>query len=171
MDICLWGRLFLNKKGRHMQNVIHSVTTASEVIQLAIAPVFLLMGVSTLLGVMTGRLGRLVDRFRALNEKCDSPQALAKNSSCVNYKRELYLLSCRANWVHRAITLCTFSMLLVAVVIGVLFLGSATGWHSSWLVAPLFIIAMLCLIIGLGCFLREIHLSKHTFELPSNGKT
>jgi hypothetical protein len=53
-----------------MQTVIHNVTTASEVIQLAIAPVFLLMGVSTLLSVLTGRLGRVVDRFRSLNEKC-----------------------------------------------------------------------------------------------------
>jgi hypothetical protein len=27
---------------------------------------------------------------------------------------------------------------------------------------------MLSLITGLGCFLREIHLSKHTFQLPIN---
>jgi hypothetical protein len=54
---------------------------------------------------------------------------------------------------------------MVAVVIGVLFLGFAANWHSSWLVPPLFIVAMLSLIAGLGCFLREIYLSKHTFEL------
>lgn len=149
-----------------MQNAIHSVTTASEVIQLAIAPVFLLMGVSTLLGVLTGRLGRLVDRFRALNEKCESPQAQAENPSCANYSQELYILSCRANWVHWAITLSTLSLLLVALVIGALFLGSAIRWDSSWLVSLLFIVAMLSLIAGLGCFLREIYLSKHTFELP-----
>lgn len=148
-----------------MQTVIHSVTSASEVIQLAIAPVFLLMGVSTLLGVLTGRLGRLVDRFRALNEKCESPQAQAENPSCTNFNQELFILSCRANWVHRAITLSTLSLLLVSVVIGMLFLGSAIGWDSSWLVSLLFVVAMLSLIIGLGCFLREIYLSKHTFTL------
>jgi Protein of unknown function (DUF2721) len=151
-----------------MQSVIHSVSTASEVIQLAIAPVFLLMGVSTLLGVLTGRLGRLVDRFRALNEKCESPQAQAENPSCANYSQELHILSCRANWVHWAITLSTLSLLLVSVVIGMLFLGSAIRWDSSWLVSTLFIVAMLSLIISLGCFLREIHLSKHTFALPTN---
>lgn len=148
-----------------MQTVIHSVTSASEVIQLAIAPVFLLMGVSTLLGVLTGRLGRLVDRFRALNEKCESPQAQAENPSCTNFNQELFILSCRANWVHKAITLSTLSLLLVSVVIGMLFLGSAIGWDSSWLVSLLFVVAMLSLIIGLGCFLREIYLSKHTFTL------
>lgn len=141
-----------------MQNAIHSVTVASEVIQLAIAPVFLLMGVSALLGVLTGRLGRVVDRFRLLKEQYDSPQLSEK------HKQELQILSCRASWVHWSITLCTLTLLLISVVIGMLFLGSVVRWDSSWLVSLLFILAMLSLIIGLGCFLREIHLSKHTFE-------
>ena len=141
-----------------MQNAIHSVVIASEVIQLAIAPVFLLMGVSALLGVLTGRLGRVVDRFRQLKEQYDSPQLSDK------HKQELQILSCRASWVHWSITLCTVTLLLISVVIGMLFLGSAIRWDSSWLVSLLFILAMLSLVIGLGCFLREIHLSKHTFE-------
>lgn len=145
--------------------MIQNVTTVSQVIQLAIAPVFLLMGVSALLGVLTGRLGRVVDRFRVLNEKCESPIAQAENPSCANYSVELKLLSSRAEWVHWAITLSTLTLLLVALVIGLLFLGSAIGWDSSWLVSILFIVAMLSLIVGLGCFLREIYLSKHTFEL------
>jgi hypothetical protein len=142
-----------------MQSTIHSVTTASEVIQLAIAPVFLLMGVSTLLGVLTGRLGRVVDRFRQISEQRDGIQ------SRIDHEQELQILSCRANWVHRAITLCTLSLLLVSVVIGMLFLGSAARWDSSWLVSQLFILTMLSLIVGLGCFLHEIHLSKHTFKI------
>jgi Protein of unknown function (DUF2721) len=142
-----------------MQSTIHSVTAVSEVIQLAIAPVFLLMGVSALLGVLTGRLGRVVDRFRQLSEQCDSAQSVVKR------QQELEILSCRASWVHRAITLCTLSLLLVSVVIGMLFLGSAARWDSSWFVSQLFILTMLSLIVGLGCFLREIHLSKHTFKI------
>ena len=140
-----------------MQTAIHSITTASEAIQLAIAPVFLLMGVSALLGVLTGRLGRVVDRFRALSERGNPEQA--------KYQQELQILSQRANWVHWAIALCTFTLLLISVVIGMLFMGSAIRWDSSWLVSQLFILAMLSLIIGLGCFLREIHLSKHTVKL------
>jgi Protein of unknown function (DUF2721) len=146
-----------------MQTVIHSVSSASEVIQLAIAPVFLLMGVSALLGVLTSRLGRVVDRFRALNERNESSETLP-----AKHQKELQILSSRANWVHWSITLCTLSLLLVALVIGALFLGSAIRWDSSWLVSLLFIVAMLSLIVGLGCFLREIYLSKHTFQLPMN---
>ena len=148
-----------------MQTVIHSVTTASEVIQLAIAPVFLLMGVSALLGVLTGRLGRVVDRFRVLNDNRSKPESHSDNAIDANVKQELYILSCRGKWVHWAIALCTLSLLLVALVIGLLFLGSAINWDSSWLVSLLFIFTMLSLIAGLGCFLREIHLSKHVFQL------
>ena len=147
-----------------MQTLIHSVTSASEVIQLAIAPVFLLMGVSALLGVLTGRLGRVVDRFRVLNEKYGNVQ---KDEVDAKIWRELHLLQSRAIWVHRAITLSTLSLLLVSVVICMLFLGSSIGWDSSWLVAMVFIATMLSLIIGLGCFLREIYISKHMFELPT----
>jgi hypothetical protein len=157
------GQVILELKGKKMQTVIHSVSTASEVIQLAIAPVFLLMGVSALLGVLTGRLGRVVDRFRVLNEKYGSAQ---KDAVDAKIWRELHLLQRRAIWVHRAITLSTLSLLFVAIVIGMLFLGEAIRWDSSWLVSPLFFLAMLSLVAGLCCFLCEIYLSKHTFELP-----
>ena len=146
-----------------MQSSIHGVTVASEVIQLAIAPVFLLMGVSALLGVLTSRLGRVVDRFRVLNENLTSMQA--EDARYENYNQELDILSCRANWVHWSITLCTFTLLLVAVVIGLLFLGSAINWDTSWLVSILFIFGMGSLIAGLTCFIREISLSKHVFQL------
>jgi hypothetical protein len=146
-----------------MQTSIHGVTVASEVIQLAIAPVFLLMGVSALLGVLTGRLARVVDRFRVLTESFAVMQA--DDSRQANYNQELDILSCRANWVHWSITLCTVTLLLVAVVIGLLFLGSAVSWDSSWLVSTLFIFGMVSLILGLSCFLREISLSKHVFQL------
>lgn len=145
-----------------MLSSIHGVTVASEVIQLAIAPVFLLMGVSALLGVLTSRLGRVVDRFRVLNESLVTMPA--EDARQGYYNQELDILSCRANWVHWSITLCTFTLLLVAVVIGLLFLGSAINWDSSWLVSILFIVAMASLISGLACFIREISLSKHVFQ-------
>jgi hypothetical protein len=46
--------------------VTPQVSTVAHVIQLAVAPVFLLTGVSALLGVLTNRLARIIDRARAL---------------------------------------------------------------------------------------------------------
>ena len=140
-----------------MQIVVENLTTVSHVIQLAVAPVFLLTGVGAILSVLTGRLGRLVDRFRVLTETVlELPP---------NQVGELKILSVRVVWVHWAITLCTVSALLVAIVIGALFVGAVVDINPSRAVSILFIMAMTSLIIGLGCFLREISLSVHIFDL------
>ena len=140
-----------------MQIVPENLTTVAHVIQLAVAPVFLLTGIGAILGVLTGRLGRLVDRFRTLSESNEVP--LPK------HVRELDILSVRARWVHWAITLCTASALFIAIVIGALFMGAVIDLNPSRIVSILFIAAMTSLIIGLGCFLREISLSAHIFAL------
>ena len=139
-----------------MQIVAENLTVA-HVIQLAVAPVFLLTGIGAILSVLTGRLGRLVDRFRVLTETVETLPAIQA--------RELSILTVRARWVHWAITLCTASALFVAIVIGALFLGAVVSFNPSRIVSIMFIIAMTSLIIGLGCFLREISLSIHIFDL------
>jgi len=50
------------------------------------------------------------------------------------------------------------------MVIAALFIGYERSRDPSHLVSPLFIMAMICLILGLICFLREIYLSTHTIE-------
>ena len=142
-----------------MQIVAENLTTVAHVIQLAVAPVFLLTGIGAILSVLTGRLGRLVDRFRVLTEMAEPLQP--------SQSRELDILTVRATWVHWAITLCTASALFVSLVIGVLFMGAVVDINPSRIVSILFIIAMATLIIGLGCFLREIYLSVHIFDIPT----
>ena len=145
-----------------MQIAAENLTTVAHVIQLAVAPVFLLTGIGAILSVLTGRLGRLVDRFRVLTETAESLPP--------NQARELNILTVRAVWVHWSITLCTASALFVAIVIGALFLGAVVSFNPSRIVSIMFIIAMTSLIIGLGCFLREISLSVHIFDLNKDIK-
>jgi hypothetical protein len=76
------------------------------------------------------------------------------------------ILSDRSDWVHWAITLCTVSALLVALVIATLFVGTGVKFDTAHWVSPMFVLAMIALIFGLICFLREIYLSTHTIELP-----
>lgn len=142
---------------KNMQIVAENLTTVAHVIQLAVAPVFLLTGIGAILSVLTGRLGRLVDRFRVLTETVSELPAIQA--------RELNILTVRASWVHWSITLCTASALFVAIVIGALFLGAVVSFNPSRIVSIMFITAMTSLIIGLGCFLREISLSVHIFDL------
>lgn len=128
------------------------ITDVAHVIQLAVAPVFLLTGIGAILSVLINRLGRVVDRFRQL-EKLPVEVADAARS-------EMARLSRRARMVHWAIGFCTGSALLVCIVIATLFVGSVTGMQTPALIATLFITAMLSLVAGLLCFLREIALAK-----------
>ncbi len=130
--------------------VAPDVTSVAQVIQQAVAPVFLLAGVGAILSVLSGRLGRVIDRFRAIERTHAEDRAA--------YAAEIVRLQRRARWIHWAITLCTLCALLVCVVIAVLFIGSELGEELSATIATLFIAAMAALIAGLLCFLREIAL-------------
>lgn len=130
------------------------ITAVAHVIQLAVAPVFLLTGISAMLGVLVNRLGRVVDRARLLEGQ------LAASPEGERQRRhdELGMLSRRARLVNWSISLCTTAALLVCVVIALLFVGAFAGTDVTAYVAALFVAAMLVLIGGLMSFLREVYL-------------
>ncbi len=140
---------------------LSGIPSVAHVIQLAVAPVFLLTGVGAILSVLVNRLGRVVDRFRALElsllETREAPLAAAQ--------AEMDILARRARMIHWAIGLCTGCALLVCVVIAALFVGSITGAEMSGVIATLFIAAMLSLVAGLLCFLREIALATGSIQV------
>jgi Protein of unknown function (DUF2721) len=129
-----------------------AVTAVAHVIQLAVAPVFLLTSIGAVLAVLTNRLSRVVDRARALEALL--PDAGPADQPGV--RAELAALSRRAALVGRAITLCTLTALLVCSVIAILFLGASLGFNASATVSFLFVAAMLTFFSGLLCFLREV---------------
>ena len=47
---------------------IADIPTASNAIRDAVTPVFLITGIGSILGVLTNRLGRAIDRYRKLTE-------------------------------------------------------------------------------------------------------
>jgi hypothetical protein len=131
------------------------VSSVAHVIQLAVAPVFLLTGVGAILAVLINRLARVVDRFRLLEQQLFS----ATKAGVLLELPEMGILSRRARLIHWAISLCTVCALLVCVVIAALFVGSVLAVDLSDPIALLFIAAMLALIAGLLSFLREIALA------------
>jgi hypothetical protein len=129
-------------------NIAHSI-------QLAVAPVFLLAGIGGLLGVLTNRVGRIIDRSRRLQDQLPT----AAEEQRAELRGELKALGRRARLINRAIALCTASALLVCVVVAVLFLGSLVALNMAMPISLLFIGAMLCLIAALLTLMREIWLS------------
>lgn len=120
-----------------------------QAIQLAIAPVFLLAGVGTMLIVLTNRLGRLIDRSRILDDRLRANP----DTECV---KELLSLHYRAALLNIAITASTACGLLVCLVIAMLFLGDTTDLPLDQYIALCFIGGMLALLVGFVYFMREI---------------
>ena len=140
---------------------LNDVTRA---IQLALAPVFLLTGIAGMLNVMAGRLARIIDRGRYLTET----PVQARPSIHDALELELRTLDLRRHLASAAITACTFSALLVCLVIAVLFVEVLLGLKLKWLVGVLFTGSTLTLVIGLAYFLREVHLATRTIRIPAS---
>lgn len=141
-----------------------SISDIAGAIQLALGPVFLLTGIAGMLNVMSGRLSRIIDRGRALTEK---PDVMATyNPDDIN--TELHLLERRRHITSNAITMFTIAALLVCLVIVALFMEVMFYIPLNWIIGALFILATLCLVIGLGYFLREVHLSSNTVRIRMN---
>jgi hypothetical protein len=136
------------------------ITSVAGAIQLSVAPVFLLTGVGAILGVLTNRLARIVDRSRVLSERAEAGDASP------HLEDDLRLLAMRARLVNRAIGMCTFGALLVCLVIIALFAGAFADAHLGTFIALAFSGAILALIGALLTFLRETYLA--TRSLRSN---
>jgi hypothetical protein len=127
-----------------------------HIIQLAIAPVFLLTGVGTNLLVLTNRLARIIDRSRMLEEKLEmGVESKAERA----LDTELDILFRRARKINLAITLSTTCALLICVVVAALFLGDALEWRLGTLIATLFVLAMVALTASFVYLLSEILLA------------
>ena len=124
-----------------------------EIIQMAVAPAFLLTALGATLTVMANRLSRIVDRHRVLRER-------KVKSQIKKITNELASLKHRAKWTHWAIAFTTISALFISLLIAMIFITVEVYIDLDRYLAILFIIAMTFLIIGLLCFLREVHLSK-----------
>jgi len=124
----------------------------AHVIQLSVAPVFLLTAIGTILGVLSTRLGRIVDRSRVLTDRL----APATGEVRDGILSELDLLARRRHIVNMAIACGVGAALFVAGVIFSAFLGFILGWKVSGTVAVMFIGAMVSIVAALLLLLREV---------------
>jgi hypothetical protein len=154
-------RPLISHRGNVIMELPTQVATVAQVIQLAVAPVFLLAGVGALLNVLTSRLSRIIDAFHKLE---NSLQGETQTSDRARSLASISYLSRRARLIHWAISLCTSCYLLVCMVVVTLFIAPELQVDLSRVIAGLFIAAMLALIAALSCFLREINLATSVIE-------
>lgn len=137
-----------------------------HIIQLSVAPVFLLVAIGSMLGVVTNRLGRVIDRARILEAFTLDKQCALEHRR--TYRIELRALDSRMSFCHWAINFCAIAALLIALLVAVLFIGDLTGVNASIAVTLLFTGAMASIILGLCFFLAEIYLATKTVRVRSD---
>lgn len=139
------------------------IIALSNIITLALAPAFLLVGVGSFLNVLSLRLGRIIDRARLLESAWRAGprhEPLAERG-----RRELLTLDRRLAVVHWSISVCTAAALFICVLIATLFLGDLGNVSLGLGVALLFILVMALLILGLILFLVEIYLATRSVRV------
>jgi hypothetical protein len=134
------------------------VPEIAGVIPLAVAPVFLLTAIGTVIAALNIRLGRAVDRRRDLEARLPSMPAEEQASARV----ELAVIARRIRFVYYAITAAVTSGLFVCLLIAGAFLGAFVQVSLSYTIGTMFVLAMLALIASLLLFLREIFLAVST---------
>ena len=132
----------------------------AETIRLAVTPVFLLAGISGMLGVITTRLGRTIDRARVLKAR-DPGASVAEEREL---QLELLIHRRRMGLAAQAFTCATTSFLLVASVVVVLFLSTLATIDLTPLVALLFVLAMGTLMVAVVLLLREVQLGNRALR-------
>ena len=140
------------------------LTQLAQIIQLAVAPVFLLAGLGAFLNVCAGRLARIIDRTRQLE-----PRVLAsKGDEHRLLIREVRLLDRRIAVVNNAIFTTVLAAVLISLVVILLFVAFLTGTRVGTAIALLFIASMIATGIGFAIFLHETRLGTRTIHVRSH---
>ena len=138
-----------------------TVSTIAETIQLSLSPVFMLAGIGALLNMLVGRLARVVDRARALEQ-------LHPRSSGPEHDRhvwELRLLDHRMRVINNALAAVTCSAVMTCLVVALLFVAELMDLRFGRYLAVAFILAMALLIWGLVLFMWEVRLSLRAIRI------
>jgi Protein of unknown function (DUF2721) len=135
----------------------------SHAIELAITPVFLLVGITGLLNVMSTRLARVVDRARYVQQSFSNLHEQARALACTEITH-LGRMRRLASW---AINFCTAGALLVCLIVVPLFVDDLFVTDLRVLAGALFVCALAALIGGLTCFLRELYLAMHLIDIET----
>ena len=140
------------------------LTQLAQIIQLAVAPVFLLAGLGAFLNVCAGRLARIVDRARRLEPRIFE----SRGEEHDRLIREIRMLDRRIRVVNQAIFCTVLAALLISAVVILLFGAFLTGYRFGTLIALLFIAAMISTASGFAIFLHETRLGTRSVRIGSH---
>ena len=125
-----------------------STLRVQQVVQLSLAPAFLLAGIGAVMNVMTNRLIWVANKIERILDAGDDGDVAAMRA-------ELPALELRRIYAQRAVMFSTASALAISVVIVLLFVSAFVRTPLGTLVAAMWVLCMGLLVAGLGSFLME----------------
>ena len=125
-----------------------STRRVQEIVQLSLAPAFLLAGIGAIMNVMMGRLIWIAGRVERLAQRVSD----GEDSDCT---AELAELRRRRRYAQSAVMLASGAALLICVVIALMFLSAFIETRIGSAIALLWVFAMILLIAALLKFFRE----------------
>ncbi|MEO0424723.1 MAG: DUF2721 domain-containing protein [Pseudomonadota bacterium] len=135
--------------------------TPVEIIQLALAPVFLLVAIGQLMNVVSLRLARVIDRIRALIAEYE---AQADASKQARMRHEVNDLFRRMRFANVSVNLLVTSAVAVCGVVVVLFLDGLVSWKLEAALIVLFTLSVLLITGGVIAFLIEVTIATATLS-------
>lgn len=129
------------------------LATVTHAIQLAVAPVFLLTAVSGMIGAVAGRLARIIDRARFLENRLETGEI--DEPRAAKMLGELRELRQRGWLVNGCLALLTLCAMLIGITIILLFLGETSELPTLKIATVCFLSGVVCFLLALVCFLGE----------------
>ena len=138
-------------------NSLTSLDTVTGIIQAALTPVFLLVALGSFLNVLSVRLGRIIDRKRAVDAWLGDKASISRSSQMA---QETARLRRRSGLILRSIRLCVSSAVLICLVVVALFIEGLVSIGLELWIAALFMLAMVLITFGLASLLVEVGMAE-----------
>ncbi|RVU05313.1 DUF2721 domain-containing protein [Novosphingobium umbonatum] len=136
----------------------------AHTIQLALAPVFVLVAIGNIMNILSSRLGRIVDRARTLQRMHGETKGAAHDRVVL----EMRSVDQRIELNTRAIKLLVMAGLAIGTTVAVLFVEEIFNVPVERIAAGIFLLAISLLMWGLWLFLRETQVAAEILRIPED---
>ena len=134
----------------------------AQTIQLALAPVFVLVAIGNIMNILSGRLGRVVDRSRVLQQLHGETDGQAHDAVV----REIRIVDVRIKLIGRAIFLLVVSGLAIGLTVALLVVEEFATVSLQPVAAGVFLVAIGLLMAALTLVLRETREATAALRIP-----
>ncbi|MFM5894965.1 MAG: DUF2721 domain-containing protein [Novosphingobium sp.] len=134
----------------------------AQTIQLALAPVFVLVAIGNILNLLSSRLGRVVDRSRHLQNVHTATEGPEHDVVVA----EIRMIDQRIRLITRAVSMLVSSGLAIGVTVALLFVQQLLAADLQLAAASTFVVAIVLLMYALLLFMRETRISAQQLKIP-----